>query len=99
MPVVIGKSALLWSAGMVTEAGTFTSGSLLCSFRTAPPAGAGPFSVTVPVRLALPRVALTERSSPAKTAGCRVTPVSAEHEPVAAVMVAAVLTATGAVEI
>jgi hypothetical protein len=47
--VLIGKVALVEPAGMVTVGGTVTEVSCAPSDTTAPPAGAGPLSVTVPV--------------------------------------------------
>jgi hypothetical protein len=50
--VVIVKLALVDPAGIVTLAGTCATGTLLlCRVTTAPPAGAAPFKVTVPVEL------------------------------------------------
>ena len=50
--VVIVKVALVDPAGIVTLAGTCATGTLLlCRVTTAPPAGAAPFKVTVPVEL------------------------------------------------
>ena len=43
------KLAPVPPGGTVTPAGTVAAGSLLESVTCAPPAGAGPFSVTVPV--------------------------------------------------
>ena len=51
------KLALVPPAGTVTLAGTTAAGSLLESVTCAPPAGAGAFSVTVPVE-GLPPVTL-----------------------------------------
>jgi hypothetical protein len=46
------KLALVDPAGIVTLAGTCATGTLLlCRVTTAPPAGAAPFKVTVPVEL------------------------------------------------
>jgi hypothetical protein len=52
--VVTVNVALLLPAATVTVAGTVAAGSLLPSVITAPPAGAGPFRVTVPVELPPP---------------------------------------------
>ena len=51
------KPALVPPAGTVTPEGTTAAGSLLESVTCAPPAGAGAFSVTVPVE-GLPPVTL-----------------------------------------
>lgn len=50
--VVIVNEADVEPAGIVTDDGTVADGSLLDNETTAPPAGAGPFNVTVPVELA-----------------------------------------------
>src|SRR5712664_2917296 len=55
--VVRLKLALVPPAGTVTLEGTVAAGSLLESVTCAPPAGAGPFSVTVPAE-GLPPVTL-----------------------------------------
>ena len=47
--VLTANVALVVPSGMVTDAGTVTDGSLLNKEITAPPVGAGPFMVTVPV--------------------------------------------------
>ena len=52
--VVMVNDAEVAPAGTVTDAGTVADGSLLDNEITAPPAGAGPFNVTVPVELAPP---------------------------------------------
>ena len=53
--VVMLNDALVAPLGMVTVAGTFAAAVLLlCSETTAPPAGAGPFKVAVPVALLPP---------------------------------------------
>jgi hypothetical protein len=80
--VFTGKVALVAPAGTVTLAGTLAAPLLLESVTCAPPAGAGPLSVTVPVE-EFPPVTLvgfseseeremaagTEDSSKSKTAG------------------------------
>ena len=47
--VLTAKVALVVPSGIVTDAGTVTDGSLLDKEITAPPVGAGPLSVIVPV--------------------------------------------------
>lgn len=57
--VVIANVVLLDPAAMVTFAGTFATAALLvCRVMTAPPLGAGPFNVTVPVELTPPTTEL-----------------------------------------
>src|SRR6185295_15889857 len=54
-PALIGKLALVWPAGTVTPPLVTTSPSMLpFTQTTAPPGGAGPVSVTVPVVLPPP---------------------------------------------
>ena len=52
--VVTGKVPVVAPAATVTLAGTVDAGLLSVSATTAPPAGAGPLSVTVPAELAPP---------------------------------------------
>jgi hypothetical protein len=57
--VVITNVILLEPAARVTFAGTLaTAGLLVCRVMTAPPLGAGPFNVTVPVELTPPTTEL-----------------------------------------
>jgi hypothetical protein len=62
------KLALVPPAGTVTLAGTTAAGSLLESVTCAPPAGAGAFSVTVPVE-GLPPVTLVGLRASDETIG------------------------------
>ena len=66
--VVRLKLALVPPAGTVTLEGTVAAGSLLESVTCAPPAGAGPFSVTVPVE-GLPPVTLAALRASEETIG------------------------------
>jgi hypothetical protein len=52
--VVIVKVVLVDPADIVTLGGTCAAVSLLCKVTTAPPAGAAPFKVTIPVELLPP---------------------------------------------
>jgi hypothetical protein len=56
--VLTVKVALVAPAGMVTLAGTLAAALLLDSAMTAPPLGAGPFRVTLPVGEEVPPVTL-----------------------------------------
>ena len=56
--VVTENVALVAPAAMVTLAGTWAAALVLDSMTTAPPAGAGPFNVTLPVGDAVPPVTL-----------------------------------------
>ena len=66
--VMVNTGETLVPAATVTEAGTVTLGSLLDRFTTVPPAGAGPFSVTLLAVAATP---------PAREVGDRVSDSSA----------------------
>jgi hypothetical protein len=97
MPVDTVKVALVAPAGMVTVPGTEHAALLSESVTTAPPAGAGPFRVTVPVEACRPPMTLVGfRVSEVKTAGStlsealRVTP-PADAETVTAVALATAL--------
>ena len=78
--VVIVKLALVDPAGIVTLAGTCATGTLLlCRVTTAPPAGAAPFKVTVPVELFPPTtdvgfLAIEERVGALTVSACSVSP-------------------------
>src|SRR5437773_11673016 len=56
--VLIVKVAVVLAAGTVTVEGTLAAALLLESVTCAPPAGAGPLSVTVPVDDCVPPVTL-----------------------------------------
>ena len=66
--VVRLKLALVPPAGTVTLAGTTAAGLLLESVTCAPPAGAGPFSLTVPAE-GLPPVTLAGLRASEETIG------------------------------
>jgi len=67
--VLIVKVALLLPAGTVTLEGTLAAPLLLESVACAPPAGAGPLSVTVPVDDCAPPVALIGLNVSEETVG------------------------------
>ena len=66
--VVTVKVALVAPAGMVTPPGTDAAPALLESETTAPPAGAGPFRVAVPVE-ADPLITLVGLRASAESTG------------------------------
>jgi len=66
--VVTTKAAVSCPASTVTLAGTWAAGLLLVSVITAPPAGAGMSSVTVPVEGLPPRTAVGETETEVRTA-------------------------------
>ena len=70
--VVTVKVAVVFPADTVTDEGTAAAALLLLSAITAPPAGAAPFSVTVPVELAPPTTLVGLRLNAVKTAGVTV---------------------------
>jgi hypothetical protein len=61
--LVIVKVAETAPADTTTLPGTVAAGLLLDRVTLAPPAGAGPFIVTVPVAVALPKTVLGSRTS------------------------------------
>jgi hypothetical protein len=66
------KLALVTPAGTVTVDGTLAALRLLERVTTAPPLGAGPFSVTVPVERLPPGTLVGFRVSEARTGGTTV---------------------------
>ena len=67
--VFTGKVTLLLPAGTVTLEGTLAAALLLESVTCAPPAGAGPLSVTVPVDDCVPPVTLVGFNVSEETVG------------------------------
>ncbi len=67
--VLIVKFALLLPAGTVTLEGTLAAALLLESVTCAPPAGAGPLNVTVPVDDCVPPVTLVGFNVSEETVG------------------------------
>src|SRR2546430_4604422 len=67
--VLIVKVAVVLAAGTVTVEGTLAAALLLESVTCAPPAGAGPLSVTVPVDDCVPPVTLVGFNVSEETAG------------------------------
>lgn len=63
------KDALALPPGTVTLAGTLAAVLLLASMTCAPPAGAGPLSVTVPVEVCTPPTTLLGFNVSAETTG------------------------------
>jgi hypothetical protein len=85
--------------GIVTVAGTIAEDRLLESVITAPPAGAGPVRVTVPVEDAPPATVVGLRLNADRTAGVIVRVAVLEVGPRSAVMLTAVCEATPVVVI
>src|SRR5881398_1620361 len=67
--VLIVKVAVVLAAGTVTLEGTLAAALLLESVTCAPPAGAGPLSVTVPVDDCAPPITLVGFNVSEETAG------------------------------
>ena len=67
--VLIVKVALLLPAGTITLEGTLAAPLLLESITCAPPAGAGPLSVTVPMDDCAPPITLVGFNVSEETAG------------------------------
>ena len=92
--VVIVKVALVDPAAIVTLAGTFAADVLLlCKVTTAPPVGAAPFKVTVPVELFPPTTEVGFLAIEESVAALTVS-VAVQLAPRVPVMVAEVLLAT-----
>jgi hypothetical protein len=99
-PVVTGKVALVAPAAIVTVAGRLHPRLLSVSVTTAPPDGAGPFSVTVPVEfptIGPPTTLVGFRVSEVRTAGSTVSDTLIEPPPEEAEMLTAVEAATALV--
>jgi hypothetical protein len=80
--VVIAKVALVWPAGTDSAAGTVAALTLLLASATAnPPAGAGPFRVTVPVGFAAPPITVVGLAETALTVGGFTVSVAVTEEP------------------
>jgi hypothetical protein len=69
MEVLIVKVALVAPAGTITLEGTLAAPLLLESATCAPPAGAGPLSVTVPLEDCVPPMTLVGFSDREETVG------------------------------
>ena len=68
------KDALVAPAATVTDAGTWAAAVFeLVKVTTAPPAGAGPFNVTVPVEDAPPTTDVGDKPTALRAAGAAVT--------------------------
>jgi hypothetical protein len=92
------KVAVVAPAATVTEAGTWATAVLLeLSVTTAPPVGAGPLSVTVPVEGLPPTTELRDRPTEERPAGVTVKVAVLLTLLKVAVIVAGVLVATGSV--
>src|SRR5260370_2567957 len=80
---------------MVSGAGTLTKRLPLLKLTTAPPAGALPFKVTVPVKPFPPISVAADRPRLVRLAAFTVTETVAEHSPMEAVIAAATFVAVG----
>ena len=94
--VVILNDAVVEPAVMVTLAGTFAADVLLFSVTTAPPAGAAPFSVTVPMELFPPTIDVGFRLNDDKVAALTVR-LAVLGTPYVPMIAAEAFTATGVV--
>lgn len=81
--------AVVWPAGIVTLAGTVTSGLLLSNRTMAPPAAAGPLSDTVPATLARLEAVAPESAKEASVGAWTCRAADAPHAVLAAALIVA----------